>query len=81
MAQQVQHEPAVPTLYLTSDEDTIIPADVVQQYAAHLREAQPQRHVAVVRFAKGAHCQLHVAHPERFGDEIEALLAMASELL
>ncbi len=52
-------EPAAPTLLLTSEEDAVVPADGVREYARSMRRAAPQRRVEVGVLA-GQHCRLHL---------------------
>jgi len=45
LAWQAAHDPCVPTLCLTSEEDSVIPAPGVRAFADGLRAAQPARQV------------------------------------
>ena len=73
---QLTHEPAVPTLCLTSPSDVVIPEGNVRSFAEALRKAQPTRDVQVVALA-GSHCQLGLVSRESYSRAIETLLERA----
>jgi pimeloyl-ACP methyl ester carboxylesterase len=69
-------EPAVPTLCLTSERDTIIPSSDVHDWADLLRAAQPARLLRVTEL-HGTHCQLLVMDGARYAATIEQLVVEA----
>ena len=67
------HEPCVPALCLTSEEDSVIKADGVRAYAAELRAAQPSRDVRVT-VLKGSHVAIAHSDGKRYEAAIVELL-------
>lgn len=71
---QVRRDPCVPTLCLTSEEDSVVAAAGVRRHADDLRAAHPTRDVRVVTL-NGAHVALVHMDAARYAEAIGELLA------
>ena len=73
---EAKYEPGVPTLCLTSEEDSVIKAAGVRAFAEKLRAAQPKRDVSLEAL-KGGHVMLAHVDPKKYMDAISRLAARA----
>ena len=73
---QAEHEPAVPTLCLTSPGDRIIKEAAVEKFADLLRNGARSRCIRVASL-KGPHCQLLASGFDLYAKEHSALVAIA----
>ena len=73
----IRLEPRVPTLFLTSPDDVVVPEAGVRSYAAELESAHAGRHIHVASL-EGGHCQLHTATRKAFIAEIDGLVGRTS---
>ena len=77
-AWQLEHEPAVPTLCLTSPTDAVIPAASVHKFAERLRSHQPSRRVSEASLA-GSHCRLFESSPREYAGAIQTFVSSTLE--
>ena len=73
---QKAHEKPVPTLCLTSPEDTIVTEASARAAAAELVEAQPSRSVTITCL-KGSHCQMLIRDPQAYRASVKSFLKTA----
>ena len=79
LAWQLEHEPPVPVLCLTSAQDVVVPEAAVRAFAGRLRATQPARAVNVA-LLDGPHCQLALSAPHTYRDAIAPLLHAADDM-
>mmetsp|Transcript_7194 Transcript_7194/g.12116 ORF Transcript_7194/g.12116 Transcript_7194/m.12116 type:complete len:460 (+) Transcript_7194:107-1486(+) len=71
----IAHEPAVPTLCLTSEGDRVILEAGVRQHATALQAAQPSRKVRIVSIPNCHHVTLHSTNLAEYERSITQLIA------
>ena len=74
---QVELEPRVPAAFLTSEADSVVPAEGVRRYADRLRSAHDGRSITVRQLDEGKHCTLHKESPETYVATLETLFTEA----
>ena len=74
---EAKHEPGVPTLCLTSEDDSVIKAAGVRAFAEKLRAAQPERDVSVEEL-NGKHVMLAHTDTKNYMDAISRLAVRAA---
>ncbi|KAL1495383.1 hypothetical protein AB1Y20_016752 [Prymnesium parvum] len=70
---QTRSDPAVPSLFLTSEQDEVVPAHGVLKFAALCAEQQPSRAVRVHRL-RGSHVRLLMSDPVAYKQQLHLLL-------
>ena len=74
---QVELEPRVPAAFLTSEADSVVPAEGVRRYADRMRAAHEGRCITVRQLDEGKHCTLHKESPEAYITTLEGLFTEA----